>query len=484
MSEAGRTADAEAGESIYRSVLGRGVIYTFATIAPFLSALLVTPFVTRALGPAEYGSAAVGITLYQFAGALFALGLPMAVTRFAIVEQSGPKGARGLVLFGAAAAFVLGGAGALTVHWWGAGLFPGDAISGAPAPLLSAAGLAVVTLVQGYQRAMNRAVQFVVLAFATSFSGPPLGLLTTVILGPSAAHYLWGVAIGQVLVGIGALLVVAVAGKPALTRQEARRALAMSVPTLPHQLATTLLTMALVIIARLLLGDVQAGAVQLALFIGTAPMVVLSAFNTAWAPMVYRAPDASRAEQLTDTTRLVACVVLVLISGLIAVAPFLAIVVAGPVADTPGFLACALIAAIGVTFMTVYLSNIHLVFYSGRTGLLGVTTPVSLALSLAATVALVATDADAGPQRVAIGIVLFYALQAAASYLLRRRSGQRSQRLLPSTPWLASGVALLVIWIALSPPWWAGIVVFLVVATAVAALELIRIKRDRGRRDH
>lgn len=479
MSEPERPRDTEAGESIYRSVLGRGAIYTIATIAPFLSALLVTPFVTRTLGAAEYGTAAVGITVYQFAGSLFALGLPMAVTRFAIVEKSGPPGARGLVLFGAVAAFLLGGLGALTAPWWAAGLFPGDAIAAASAPLLSAAGLAVVTLVQGYQRAMNRAVQFVVLAFAVSFSGPPLGLLTTWVLGPSAAHYLWGVAAGQLVVGLAGIVVVILPGRPSLTRPELRRALVMSIPTLPHQFATTLLTMALVIVARLLMGEVAAGAVQLALFIGTAPMIVLSAFNTAWAPMVYRTTDEQRPGKLTDTTRLVASVVLVMIAGIIAVSPLLALLVAGPVAETPGFLAAALIATTGIAFMTIYLSNIHLVFYSGRTGFLGLTTPLSLVLAVGATVAFLASQRPDHIGFVTVGVAYFYVCQAAASFALRRRSGQPPQRLVPALPALFAGIVALVLWVVLTPPWWAGFLLLVVVAGAVAAFELIHLKRVR-----
>ena len=47
------------GSAASRTVLGRGLLYTVGTAAPVLSNAAATPFVTRAIGPTEYGVVAI-----------------------------------------------------------------------------------------------------------------------------------------------------------------------------------------------------------------------------------------------------------------------------------------------------------------------------------------------------------------------------------------------------------------------------------------
>ena len=86
-------------------------------------------------------------------------------------------------------------------------------------------------------------------------------------------------------------------------RGDTRRALRMGLPTVPHQVAIFLASGILVLVAGWLFGSAEAGRLQLAVLIGSAPGVLTSSLNNAWAPIVYRTPEHDRAEVLEHTGR-------------------------------------------------------------------------------------------------------------------------------------------------------------------------------------
>ena len=76
-------------------------------------------------------------------------------------------------------------------------------------------------------------------------------------------------------------------------RGDTRRALRVGLPTIPHQVALYLAGGALVLVAGHLYGTAEAGRLQLAVLIGSAPGVVTASLNNAWAPIVYRTEPAA-----------------------------------------------------------------------------------------------------------------------------------------------------------------------------------------------
>lgn len=471
--------DGSASESAGRAILGRGSIYTVATIAPVVVTLVVTPVLTRALGIAEYGIVAVGISLFRLGGALLAVGLPMAVTRNAIVEQSGIRGASGLVVAGSLIAMVFGGLVAIMAPLWAGQIVREEMILALVPPVISSVGLAMLLLSQALFRSQDNVVDYVAWTFISSLGSPVIGLIAIATIAPTPYVYLWALASGHVLAGAGSVLRVVSIARPIWKPREVATALRMSLPTLPHQLTASFMTAALVVVAAVAIGEEASARVQIALLLGTAPSIVLGALNMGWSPMVYRASGADRPVVLRDSLRMVSGVVLVMSAGFVAALPLVAPFVAGPVMSAP-LLQAATIAAIGVVFMTIYLANIHLVFLSGRTTLLGLTTPLAAVIALTVTSIIVpAIDYQIGS--VTIGITLFWTGIALASFWLRHRSGEPAVLFTRSLPYLTLSILILTAWAAMAPPLWLGWCVFAVVVFTVYLVDVRKLRARPAR---
>ncbi|WP_146048040.1 hypothetical protein [Microbacterium sp. CJ77] len=423
-----------------------------------MSTFAVTPFVVRALGADQYGVVGIGITLYQVGLVIVSLGFPAAITRHAIVGSSGPAGASGLTLVGAVGAILLGALAAATSGWWAGLVIEGQSPALLIAPVVSSVGLGIVMLAQSFLRGVDRVREFVLLGMMAAILPPLSGLIFILGGEASAARYLWPMAIAHVTVGLIALLGVVRLCRPVIVAAEIRRSLWIGLPTLPHQMATSVLTVTLVVSAGSVVGVASAGALQLALLLGTAPMVVIGAFNNAWAPLIYRTPDDDRKRVLTETTWLVSMLCLVLVTGYASVAPLLAFFIGG--AAGASILPPSLVAAAGASFMVVYLAHVHLVFLRGRTWPLALTTPTSVAVALAVVYLVLHVTGVDDLRLFALALPLFYGLQSVAAILLARTSGYDLPRLSGSIGFLVAASACCIALAFLSPPPVVGILAF------------------------
>ena len=169
-------------------------------------------------------------------------------------------------------------------------------------------------------------------------------------------------------------------------RGDTRRALRVGLPTIPHQVALYLAGGALVLVAGHLYGTAEAGRLQLAVLIGSAPGVVTASLNNAWAPD--RLPHRARctAARCSSTP-----------AGTSPRSPpwpagFVAFMAPAAAADrrarapttppsSPPRWASSPSAP---CFSVLYLANVHLVFASGRSSGLAVVTPVALLVGVGA----------------------------------------------------------------------------------------------------
>ena len=427
-----------------RKLLGSGSIYALASIAPILSTLLITPVVTRALGAADYGIVAVSVTLYQLGGVLLSLGLPAAITRHAIVARSGVAGATALVAFGTLASLVAGGLLIAGIPIWGHLVIGPEHAWLLAWPVVSSIGLSMLALSQSLLRAVNKVLSFVTLSCVAAILGPGLGLLSVSLLDPSANGFLTGLATGHALAGLASLLIVLRIARPKFSWHEIKANLRIGWPTLPHSVAMSLLLTILVIVAAKTVGLEDAGRLQLALLLGTAPLILLGAFNNSWAPMIYRTNDAQRAAVLSDTLRAIAVLVFVLVAGFCVLAEPVVSFIAGPALFNTDLLTASILVAAATPFMALYLANVHLVFLSGKTTPLAFTTPASLAVSLVAVTAAAALFQTSSIVVFALGVVVFHSSQWVMSTFLSQRSGYGRPRIAPSLPPLGLAFALTV----------------------------------------
>lgn len=428
------------------SLVGSGTLYALATVAPILSTLLITPAITRMLGATQYGLVGISITLYQMFAIVLSLGLPAAITRHAIIATSSLEGAVALVRFGSIAS-VLGGALLIaTVPFWGS-LFIGEInpwVLGFP--MISASGLAILTLCQSLFRAVGRVSTFVAMGVLSAVSGPVLGLLSALANGPHAASYLGGLAAGHFGTGVVALILTLLIKRPRISRADIMTNLRIGLPTVPHSIASAFLVSVLVVMASIFGSVEDAGRLQLALLLGTAPLILLGAFNNSWAPMIYRASDEARAPLLSQTTKAISVIVFALVGGFCTFAQPVIAFIAGPELYIPEMLSTAVLTTIAAPFMALYLSNVHLVFLSGRTGMLALTTPLSLVVAMGYLFVTAAGLSLHSLATFALGIPVFHLSQWFMSMWLRRRSGYDAPRVASSMPALSLSVltALLV----------------------------------------
>lgn len=400
-----------------RGVLGRGSLYTVATAAPALAALAVLPLVTRLLNAAEYGVVAVVLVVVQVGLILLGLGLGAAVTRTAVIEAHGAERAATLVLQGAACSVGLGLVLLATGPLWGRPVL-GLPWSAAQAWAVGAAAAgSVVILVQSWLRGADRVAAYVGLGLVANLGGPVVGLLVVAAVAGRADLYALGLAAGQAAAAAAGLALVLRAPRgrrPGVLREGLR----IGLPTLPHQVSLYLAVGGLVLLATHMLGAAAGGRANIVLTIGVGGAVLVSAMNNAWAPAVYRAAPEDRPAVLDDTAGriglLAACV-----GGAIALAgPWLLRFLA-PSSYAPEELVAPLAVVTAATVVSVvYLASGHLVFASGRTAGLAVTTPLSVAAGLAVGGLLTRVAGLAG---LAAGYLAVYLLLALATTALQRR---------------------------------------------------------------
>jgi O-antigen/teichoic acid export membrane protein len=458
------------GRSASKAVLGRGLLYTVGTAAPVLSNAVITPFVTRLLGPVDYGVVATALVVMQVGMIVAGLGLGAAITRHGILEESGVEGARSLVHRGALASLLVAGLACFCVQPLGR-LVGIDDDTALLLAFVAAAGFSVVVNVQAYLRVLDRPLPFVLLSLGAALGGPALGMALLLRGDGTSAEYLGGLAAGYALTALAGLALTLQPSRH--VRGDTRRALRVGLPTVPHQVALYLAGGALVLVAGHLYGTADAGRLQLAVLIGSAPGVVTASLNNAWAPVVYRTPDQHRGEVLEHTSRDIAAIA-GLAAGFVAFLSPALLRIAAPSTYDPTPLTPAVgIVAIGTVLSVFYLANVHLVFASGRSAGLAVVTPVALLVGVgAAWLAGAAISLTA----ISLGMTVTYAVMAAGvAGLARRVSPTRwheSRLVLP----LGAGILLCVLGAAAPAvgPW---LVVRWVGAAVLAGLSLLVLRR-------
>lgn len=390
--------------------------------------LAITPIVVRSLGPQDYGVVALSSTLFQFGIVVLTLGLPASITRQAIIEESGTSGAVGTVVTGAFSAAILLGIGAAVLPLWGPLLLPGRDPAVLIYPLISSLGLAVLQNAQSLLRAEERVASFVLLGASASVMAPLAGMATALLTSRSAASYLLGQSVVHLLVGISSTVYCLRLKRPNLNLAIFMDSLRVGLPTVPHQIAISSMTLILVSVAAHAAGLAAAGALQLGLLLGSAPMLILGALNNVWAPMIYRTSDEERQQVLRSTFQVVMIVVATLTTGFAILGPSVATIVAGPAAKLFPVFQLAVIASLGSALMAGYLANIHMVFVSGKTLALAITTPAAAF----GAVGLAVLSYLAGPASelwlLALAVPLFQLTQLLISAALRSKRSDVSVR--------------------------------------------------------
>lgn len=358
-------------------ILGRGSIYTLASAAPMLTGLLVTPALTRSLPIAEYGRVSVAIVTMQFILGLLSLGLPLVITRHAHVEGSGAEGARGLVLTGSIAVLLL----SIAVS---SGYLAVAALLGSHTPwpvllaLVAGGAGAGMAMAQAYALAKEASWFYVALAFAMSLVAPAAGLVAILLTSATAsAYYAAVVAVFLLAEGV-ALWRIRSDGRARTSRREFGRSLRMGLPLVPHQLAIGSATGAAVLMARWQLGVDGGAHAQIAAWLGTAPLIIVSAIGYAWLPQILSVPAESRGASLEETAGAIAWLAACGAAGVALLSPWLLQLLASGEYDIASMVPATSLVSLTAVVATVFLAYMQLVIASGHTRRFAIASPLSL----------------------------------------------------------------------------------------------------------
>ena len=402
-----------------RRLVRSGVWYAIATAAPMLSALAVTPLVTRSVGATQYGHVATFVVGVQLGQIVLALGAPAAITRRVAMDRNARGSATALCLACAIVALVIalvGAGGALL-----AGGTDGQIVA---FTLVGSALLAGFTCAQALSRGLGEVGRFVVQAISLSLGAPLVGLALLLVTAPTVEMYLTGMVTVQGAIAASAVLGHARRSRHSLNASSFAEDLRLGAPTIPHQLASVAATALLVIVARVFDDPASAGELQLAILAGSVPMIVLGALNNSWATQFYEQPRQRWAAFLRSTTRLVMTIGATGSLCMAFASPLFVGWLAAPGMELDAMARCAALVAASAPLMVLYLANIHVVFGVGRTRPLALMTPTSLGAAMAAGW-LMQRQTDT-LTALALGVMLFYALQALAAFVLRRGCGDET----------------------------------------------------------
>jgi O-antigen/teichoic acid export membrane protein len=331
-------------------------------------------------------------------------------------------------------------------------------------------------VVQSFLRGAERPVAFVLLASGGTLVGPSAGLALLWSGQRTALAYVAALAGGYLLAAVAGLILTARSGRLDMSWRGLGGALRLGTPTVPHQVALYIALGGLVVVAdrTLALG----GTANVALTLGAGATVLTGAMNNAWAPLIYRTSPERRALVLTRTTRLIVVAVACLTGAVSLLSPYLLAVAAPPTYDHAAMVPTVAVASLAAVASVFYLASGHLILVHGRTGVLSITTPTSVAAGIALAVPL---SGYLGLPAVGLAYAAIYAALALLTTLAQRRLV--SERWMPPfTPVTLSTAVAAAALGALAPADGAWVAVRVVATGLLVMGTLLALRRQLGTR--
>lgn len=297
-------ADARQGEE-HRAVsglFGRDMVYLAFWALQIVLAAALTPATTRLMPRSAFGQAAAAIAVMQLLNCLFSFGLFTAVQR-AYAQEDGENRARRLVALAIGLSLISGSIAYATGPWWcplfGLGSFPA-AIRYA---VLWAMMSAITGPALGLVRSRDQLRGFIAASFTQSVFAQALALGLVVAVQATAASYLLGQLLGEVLTAaIGLALV-----RPKLPRRAhvpmLADALRFSAGLVPAAVAMFLFDASDRIVIHGDLGPGAVGRYAVARNIGGFAIVLLQLVSFTWMPRLFAMKDTAARRNVLATSR-------------------------------------------------------------------------------------------------------------------------------------------------------------------------------------
>jgi O-antigen/teichoic acid export membrane protein len=368
-----------------RGVLGRGSVYTVATMVQLGAGLVVIPILTRTLDPDEYGILTAALVSQAVLVNLAAFGMPGAITR-AFFRSHGPSGGRALIAATAVAAIIVGLLALVTGPVW-SNVFS-DVPFGPELKLatISASVTAVLLSAQTALQAESRARSYLLSAAIATAGAQGIGVIWA-LLGGGAAGYLAGFTAGTVLAVIYAWRTAGFEIGPLRRRAEAssllRTALLVGLPTIPSGLALYLLSAGDRIVVERLEGLAAGGTYYIAYAVGSLGIFLAAALNGAWGPSIFAAREEVRWSFLAESAVAILRVVAHASAAVAVAAPIALRVLAPSEYDLQGLGEISALVAVSSIPYLAYLTGLNVLIWRARTRALAIATPIAVVVNIA-----------------------------------------------------------------------------------------------------
>jgi O-antigen/teichoic acid export membrane protein len=285
-----------------KGLFGRDSLYMITWVVQLVAAAVVTPFITRLLGPTEFGSVAAATAVMQVLFVIAGCGLQVAVQRW-FAEEDGPATAARLLTLSILVSAVVTLLALVTGPLWSPRLgFPAWNLT-LQAAVLWAGASAVTAAALALLRSHDRLFWFAVVSLLQSVISEALSLGLVVTVRDTAASYVSGHLMAQVMaLTVGLALV-----RPRSLRWRhvllVRAALRFGLPLVPAALGAFVLNSADRLMVQSALGQEAVARYQVAYNIGALPMLVLSALTTVWLPRFFAVTDDDERQTVVATSR-------------------------------------------------------------------------------------------------------------------------------------------------------------------------------------
>jgi O-antigen/teichoic acid export membrane protein len=435
-----------------------------------------TPVATRLLGLASFGRLSLSLTLFQLVTAFASLGLQSGIQRV-YVEHDGPLRARQLL----AASIVLSILVTLLIEatgpfWAGVvGLGHFDSVGRLTVWVGGLAAISQIAIAN--VRSRDHFGVFSAVSLTQSVGAQALGLLLLITVSRTVDSYLYGLLLAQGL-GLGIALLYT---RPSLAGIREVRAtasvLVYAVPLLPQFVASYVLNAGDRIIVQRDLGSDAVARYQVAYNVGCFGILLLGVANQAWAPRFLSIADhETRWSVLAALRDRVQVLLLPLVAGLALGAPLALRVLAPPQYKPNNLLWIVAEVATAAVPYGFYISDVRVLIWFKRTGLLGISTLIAAVLNLGLNLAFVPRWGIAGS---AIATLISYSASALATHVIAVRLvrlRRQSKMALISIP-LTFGVAALSAVLSSSPSWLIVRGVLCILCLAAVGLVMFRSTR-------
>lgn len=354
-------------------------VYTIGAIIPMLVQLVSIPIIITILGADAYGELSIALLSAQTITTLIGFGVSAAIPRQVILGRDGTRTGAGLVTLLLCVNLLISLLGSLILILLLPNMFNENFIF--ILVTISAVGLVQVGLVQSFFQGLQKPFAYISIGMAVALMPPIVGLIIATSASRSAEEYYFGFALSHIFLGVTLTLFVSLKFKSVASFNNLYSAIKIGFSTVPHNFAASLVPLSATSVAMLVGGPFLAAGVQFANSIANAPSMIISSINQAWGPELFRTNPENRKSFINSSAFIISVVTSCLVAGFGVFAPIF-MPILGPGISTTSVIQLSILIAGAGSIQVLYFAIVNLLFLEGKTGLLALTTPLSVFIGI------------------------------------------------------------------------------------------------------